>query len=677
MVCMNRRLKIPYGIKDFKRIREEGYYYVDKTAYVRRMEERDSFVFFARPRRMGKSLFVETLRRYYDVNEKGNFRKLFGGLDIGENPTENANRYQVLALDFSLVAASSERTLEQAFDAYMDVCLDRFFVRYPNCYPPEDRPAFAALTPEAKFAYLSQTANERGAQIYLVIDEYDNFTNTMLRSEANRDYRAVTHGAGFYRGWFKKFKEACSRIFMTGVSPVTMDDLTSGFNIAANLTQLPAFNAMAGFSEAEVVKMYSDFKGVGEFTDGDPAEIVKSIKPWYDGYCFSTAKIGKECVFNSDMALYYLKSLVDDGRPPENMVDANVRTDYEKLKIIAEIQRQHRYCAGTGSCAVQDSDVQDGAMASAPASAAAGQATAPAAAQALASGFRTASGAAVADAFHVPPLAPAAADEPAIAPSLPSEFRTTSDAAENAALDSVDVLPVTERLAATGEISFDLVESFPADRISDLANFHSLFHYYGIVSMQGRRRGSTVFRIPNVCVRRQLFDYLRDTYHRTRAPDWIEWSHLASAFAYDGDWKPFLRRLARDYAETTPVRGGLQGEIRVQGYMQAEFGHLKFYLLAPEMELSRGFCDFCLFPERVHYGDASHSYLIELKYAKAEASDEDMAGLVAEAKAQLAKYRADRSVPSLARGTTLHQIVYVFRGTVLHTLEQFSCEQMA
>ena len=214
------------------------------------------------------------------------------------------------------------------------------------------------------------------------------------------------------------------------------------------------------------------------------------------------------------------------------------------------------------------------------------------------------------------------------------------------------------------------------DRISDLANFHSLFHYYGIVSMQERRRGQTVFKIPNVCVRRQLFDYLRDAYRRTRTPDWIEWSHLAGAFAYDGDWVPFLKRLAQDYAETTPVRGGLQGEIRVQGYMQAEFGHLKFYLLAPEMELARGFCDFCLFPERVHYGDVLHSYIVELKYAKADATDEEMTAKVAEAKAQLAKYRADRAVPSLARGTTLHQIVYVFRGADLHTLDEIVCEQM-
>ena len=599
MADMAKKLKIPYGIKDFKRIREEGYYYVDKTAFIRKMEARDSFVFFVRPRRMGKSLFVETLRCYYDAREKANFKKLFGGLDIGENPTENANKYHVLSLDFSLVGGILGATLEENFERYLSIRLNGFLLAYGSIYGEDLVDKLADWSAAEKFNEIVTRARLLGREIYLIIDEYDNFTNAMLRDEANADYRAVTHGAGFYRNWFKKFKEGCSRIFMTGVSPVTMDDLTSGFNIAANLTQLPAFNAMAGFSEAEVVKMYSDFKGTGGFTDGDPAAIVKAIKPWYDGYCFSTAQIGKECVFNSDMALYYLKALVDDGQPPENMVDVNIKTDYEKLKIIADIQR--RQCGGVST--------------------------------------------------------------------------TSSD--ETASETVVEgVLPVTEQLAATGEISFDLVESFPADRISDLANFHSLFHYYGIVSMQERRRGQTVFKIPNVCVRRQLFDYLRDAYRRTRMPDWMEWSRLASDFAYDGAFEPFLRRLAQDYAETTPVRGGLQGEIRVQGYMQAEFGHLKFYLLAPEMELSRGFCDFCLFPERVHYGDVLHSYIVELKYAKADATDTEMAAKVDEAKAQLAKYRADPSVPSLARGTALHQIVYVFRGAELHTLEEIVCEQM-
>ena len=601
MADMAKTLKIPYGIKDFRRIREEGYYYVDKTAFIRRMEERDSFVFFVRPRRMGKSLFVETLRGYYDVNEKANFRKWFGGLDIGENPTENANKYHVLALDFSVVGGISGATLEECFEIYLGSCLSDFLYRYRAVYGDDFVKEVSPKPAAEKFSDIVLRARVSGFPIYLIIDEYDNFTNTMLRSEANADYRAVTHGAGFYRNWFKKFKEACSRIFMTGVSPVTMDDLTSGFNIAANLTQDEEFNAMAGFSEDEVVKMYSDFLGTGRFTDGDPAAIVKAIKPWYDGYCFATARIGKECVFNSDMALYYLKALVAKGEPPEKMVDVNIKTDYEKLKIIADIQR--RQCGGVSAA--------------------------------------------------------------------------TADSTADGAASAVEgVLPVTEQLAATGEISFDLVESFPADKISDLANFHSLFHYYGIVSMQGRRRGQTVFKIPNVCVRRQLFDYLRDAYRRTRTPDWIEWSHLAGAFAYDGDWVPFLKRLAQDYAETTPVRGGLQGEIRVQGYMQAEFGHLKFYLLAPEMELARGFCDFCLFPERVHYGDVLHSYIVELKYAKADATDEEMTAKVAEAKAQLAKYRADRAVPSLARGTTLHQIVYVFRGADLHTLDEIVCEQM-
>ena len=606
MANMERRLKIPYGIKDFKRIRTEGYYYVDKTAYIRRMEERDSFVFFVRPRRMGKSLFVETLRRYYDVNEKANFRKLFGGLDIGENPTENANKYLVLALDFSLVDRGSGMALEERFERYLSTQFNAFLYAYAELFGPEFVERLLERNAVDKFNEIVSRTRLRGREIYLVIDEYDNFTNTMMRDEADPDYRSVTHGAGFYRNWFKAFKEGCSRIFMTGVSPVTMDDLTSGFNIAANLTQLPAFNAMIGFSEAEVVKMYSDFKGTGGFTDGDPAAIVKSIKPWYDGYCFAEEKIGKECVFNSDMALYYLKALVDDSRPPKNMVDVNIKTDYEKLKIIADIQR--RQCGGV-SVAARTSETSAGA------------------------------------------------------------------ATETAVVEGV--LPVTEQLAATGEISFDLVESFPADKISDLANFHSLFHYYGIVSMQERREGQTVFKIPNVCVRRQLFDYLRDAYRRTRTPDWMAWSRLASAFAYRGEYGPFLKRLARDYAETTPVRGGLQGEIRVQGYMQAEFGHLKFYLLAPEMELARGFCDFCLFPERVYYGDVPHSYLVELKYAGKDATDEEMAAKVGEAKAQLAKYRADRSVPSLARGTTLHQIVYVFRGAELHTLDEIACEQMS
>lgn len=194
--------------------------------------------------------------------------------------------------------------------------------------------------------------------------------------------------------------------------------------------------------------------------------------------------------------------------------------------------------------------------------------------------------------------------------------------------------------------------------------------------MAGRERGKTVFKVPNACVERQLFDYLRGAYGRKRAPNWQEWDALAGRFAYDGEWEPFLNRLAHDFAETNPVRGGIQGEVRIQGYMQAEFGHLRMYLARPEMELGRGFCDFCLFPERMHYGDVEHSYIVELKFSAKDAADAEVERLHQEGLAQLAKYRAAPFVPSLAKGTTLHQIVFQFKGTELVRLEQAAEEKI-
>ena len=352
-------------------------------------------------------------------------------------------------------------------------------------YDAAFRESIAKAGALGRFQALADRAKNKGIPIYLVIDEYDNFTNALIRSSGKEPYRSITHGTGFYREWFKKFKGSVDRIFMTGVSPVTMDDLTSGFNIAANVSQDRAFNAMLGFTEEETLAVYRDFKGVGAYQEGEPEAIVRSIKPWYDGYCFSRDKIGRESVFNSDMVLYHLKYLVAEGRPPENMVDRNIATDYDKLETIVELQRQ----AG--------------------------------------------------------------------------------------AQNVEDVNPLTEELAATGEIPFDLVDSFPADEIVRPENFRSLFHYYGVLSMAERRKGLTYFRIPNACVEQQLFNYLRDSYRRAKLPDWIGWSKLASAMAYDGEWEPFLRRLAEDFANTTPIRGDISGEIRLQGYMQAEFGHIR------------------------------------------------------------------------------------------------------
>ena len=577
---MRTDLKIPYGVSDFKTIRTEGLYYVDKTEYLAKMEERDRFVFFVRPRRFGKSLFLDMLRLYYDRNERENFEKLFGGLWIGAHPTPNRNRYLMLKLDFSEVGKGAEAPLDQKFDLYLSTVLDLLLAANADLFSAEFVADCKKQPVGAKFDLIVKSAKAKGVPAYLVIDEYDNFTNELIRSAGNEPYKSITHGTGFYRRWFKVFKSSFDRIFMTGVSPVTMDDLTSGFNIAANISQDAAFNSMLGFSEAETLQIYRDFKGVGEFLEGDPESIVRDVKPWYDGYCFAKAKVGKESVFNSDMVLYHLKSLVAEGVPPENMVDVNISTDYDKLETIVDLQRQ----AG----------------------------------------------------------------------------------AQNAE----DVSPLTEELAAKGEIAFDLVPSFPADAIIKPENFRSLFHYYGILSMSERKEGMSYFRVPNHCVRRQIFNYLRDSYRRVRMPDWIKWSHLASAMAYRGEWEPFFRRLAEDLATTMPIRGGIDREIRIQGYMQAEFGHLKFYRAKPEMELAQGFCDFCLFPERVYYGDVKHSYIVELKHSAADASDAELAAKAEEGIAKLRQYASDPFVPDLARDTTLHLILFQFKGFDLYRLEE-------
>ena len=575
-------LGIPYGVADFSIIRNEGLYYVDKTEYLAKMEARDRFVFFVRPRRFGKSLFLDMLRLYYDRNEAANFEKLFGGLWIGAHPTPNRNRYLTLSLDFSQAGATGGRPLQECFDEYLSARFDAFMRSYPDVFDPNFVNSVKGTGALGKFVSIIAECRAKNFPVYLIIDEYDNFTNALIRSAGSEPYKSITHGTGFYREWFKKFKGSVDRIFMTGVSPVTMDDLTSGFNIAANISQDAAFNAMLGFSEDETRQIYRDFKGVGAYQEGDPEAIVRSIKPWYDGYCFAKAKVGKESVFNSDMVLYHLKALVAEGVPPENMVDPNIATDYDKLETIVDLQRK----AG--------------------------------------------------------------------------------------AQDAEDVSPLTEELAATGEIAFDLVPSFPADAIIRTENFRSLFHYYGILSMSERREGMTYFRIPNACIEKQLFNYLRDSYRRTRLPDWIAWSKLASAMAYRGEWEPFLRRLAQDFAETTPIRGSIDGEIRIQGYMQAEFGHIKFYLAKPEMELARGYCDFCLFPERVYYGDAKHSYIVELKYSKADADEADLAAKAADGIAKLHRYAEDPFVPELAKDTALHLILFQFKGTELIRLEEIA-----
>ena len=343
MAALEKNL-IPYGVQDFADLRRRGLYYVDKTRYIRELEIRSDKLFLVRPRRMGKSLFVDMLCRYYDIAEKGNFETYFGGLEIGSRPTELANSFRVLRLDFSLVNKGSGKTLEERFNNYLWVMFRDFVDRYTQDLGDDVRSLYderdAGRLADAVFTRLER----RNLPVYVIIDEYDNFTNQLIKTTGVEEYQGVTHGEGFYREWFKIFKAHAKRLFMTGVSPVTMDDLTSGFNVATNVSADKGLNAMIGFTQEEVRRIVTDFNGVGQ-CKVDVDACVAELKRLYDGYCFSPDCLGladeqKETVFNSSMAFYYLQSLVVNGTPPRSLVDRNIRSDWGKLDYILAVQRK-------------------------------------------------------------------------------------------------------------------------------------------------------------------------------------------------------------------------------------------------------------------------------------------------------------------------------------------------
>ena len=226
--------KIPYGIADFKQVRKEGLYLVDKSMFLERMEQAGHFLFLVRPRRFGKSLFLNMLEAYYDINEKDNFQTLFKGMYVADHPTEFHNSFQVLHLDFSRVGSDVDR-LRENFDLYMEVRCDSFARAYARFYPDTFADELKQIKRgEQKLNFISDAAHAAGYPLYLIVDEYDNFTNNVLNVKGQKAYHDLTHGTGFYRDVFKIFKPMFHRIIMLGVAPITLDDLTSGYNIALN-----------------------------------------------------------------------------------------------------------------------------------------------------------------------------------------------------------------------------------------------------------------------------------------------------------------------------------------------------------------------------------------------------------------------------------------------------------
>ena len=339
---MKQQVKqVPYGVSDFATVMSQNLYYVDKTMFLPELEKQPRNLFFVRPRRFGKSLFLSMLYSYYDCNQEESFEKLFGNLWIGQHPTSLQGIYQVLFLDFSQITGKIE-VLEERFNAYLCIKLDSFAEQYAAYYGDKKVQEIKTKTQYAdKMQIIFDAAKANHFQLYLIIDEYDNFTNVVLNEHGEKVYHAITHADGFYRDVFKKFKGNFERIFMMGVSPVTLDDVTSGFNIGWNISIKPEFDEMLGFSTVDVIEMFSYYKEHGCIpADSDIDAIVNDMKPWYDNYCFAKQALRKNVrMFNCDMVLYYLRNYMDYGQAPEQMIDPNTKTDYGKMKKLLQFDK--------------------------------------------------------------------------------------------------------------------------------------------------------------------------------------------------------------------------------------------------------------------------------------------------------------------------------------------------
>ena len=344
------RKRIPYGMQNFEDVIKEDCYYVDKTPFIEQIEESNKYFFFIRPRRFGKTLTLSMLENYYDINKKDKFDEIFGKLYIGQNPTPEHNTYLIIHLNFAEVAAGLD-DYKDGLDNHCSLVFNFFCDIYAHILPANTKEGLEKLTDAvSQLRFLCQKCQEVGKKIYLFIDEYDNFTNMILAHEEHlMRYRNQTHGEGYLRQFFNTIKGAAGntlgRVFVTGVSPVTMDDLTSGFNIGTNYSLSPDFNEMTGFTEEEVRKMLDYYGSVLPFNHTTD-ELIKVMKPWYDNYCFAEERYGETTMYNSVMVLNFVDNYIrSEYQIPKKMVETNIRIDYDKMRMLIRHDKEFAHDA--------------------------------------------------------------------------------------------------------------------------------------------------------------------------------------------------------------------------------------------------------------------------------------------------------------------------------------------
>ena len=579
-VSSERKL-LPYGMMNFADIRLDNYYYVDKTSFIPVIEQSDRFFFFIRPRRFGKSLTLNMLQHYYDVRTRDKFDALFGDLYIGKHPTRDRNSYLVLYLNFSGISGELHN-YRQGLDAHCNTSFDYFCDIYAEYLPKGIKEVLNEKAGAVEqLDYLYHQCELAGQQIYLFIDEYDHFTNAILSdAESIHRYTEETHKEGYLRAFFNRVKagtySSIKRCFITGVSPVTMDDLTSGFNIGTNYSLTPKFNAMMGFTEDEVREMLTYYSTKAPFHH-TVDELIELMKPWYDNYCCAQECYDQPTLYNSNMVLYFVKNYIDNnGKAPRNMIESNIRIDYEKLRMLIRKDKEFAHDAS-----------------------------------------------------------------------------------------------IIQTLVSQGYITGELKDGFPAANIVDSDNFVSLLYYFGMLTVSGTYKGKTKLIIPNQVVREQLYTYLLNTYNEADLSfNNHEKDELSSALAYDGAWQSYFDYIADCLKCYASQRDKQKGESFVHGFTLAMTAQNRFYRPISEADTQSGYVDIFLSPMLEIYPDMSHSYIIELKYARYKDPESRVEELRAEAIAQTNRYADTDRVKNAIGTTQLHKIVVVYKGMEMRVCEE-------
>ena len=562
-------------------IRLDNYYYVDKTSFIPVIEQSDRFFFFIRPRRFGKSLTLNMLQHYYDVRTRDKFDALFGDLYIGKHPTRDRNSYLVLYLNFSGISGELHN-YRQGLDAHCNTSFDYFCDIYAEYLPKGIKEVLNEKAGAVEqLDYLYHQCELAGQQIYLFIDEYDHFTNAILSdAESIHRYTEETHKEGYLRAFFNRVKagtySSIKRCFITGVSPVTMDDLTSGFNIGTNYSLTPKFNAMMGFTEDEVREMLTYYSTKAPFHH-TVDELIELMKPWYDNYCFAQECYDQPTLYNSNMVLYFVKNYIDNnGKAPRNMIESNIRIDYEKLRMLIRKDKEFAHDAS-----------------------------------------------------------------------------------------------IIQTLVSQGYITGELKDGFPAANIVDSDNFVSLLYYFGMLTVSGTFEGKTKLIIPNQVVREQLYTYLLNTYNEADLSfSNHEKDELSSALAYRGAWQSYFDYIADCLKRYASQRDKQKGESFVHGFTLAMTAQNRFYRPISEADTQSGYVDIFLSPMLEIYPDMSHSYIIELKYARYKDPESRVEELRAEAIAQANRYADTDRVKNAIGTTQLHKIVVVYKGMEMRVCEE-------